>query len=355
MFKKLRVDQITVGVRVFDVADEKIGEICKSLQEKAGQIHPIVVDENYVLICGEARLRAHIRLGLEFIECIVKIDLTEDEKLLMQFDENLCRRQLSGAKLDFAWAESKKVWLRIHPEKQHGGDRRSKAAQRLLIEDPGSFVEDTHERTGLSASYIKEHVKIGEAYTPEERGVLDGVGLNHKELYQLAKLPQPSRSTTVEKIKTQGRSALGPVIPSVRSVGRHHVRHPQPLAHSKLQKAGDGHISTILRAKVTEAERHTDTATPTCQTFRFSKDGGHTATTLNEEATITRLPDSVALTLAYHIDRPGIEATIKCLMSYLATETVEYIVACCTKELSIRKEHTGYESAKTPLTPDTPI
>ncbi len=63
-----------------------------------GLIQPIIIDQNNRLLAGGRRLAAHLQLGLTHIDVVYKETLTEDEKYLIELEENVRRK-------DFSWQE----------------------------------------------------------------------------------------------------------------------------------------------------------------------------------------------------------------------------------------------------------
>lgn len=66
--------------------------------ELIGQISPIVVEsagEKFLLIAGERRLTAVKKLKMTCIEAILRENLSEDERVLIELEENIRRKQLS--------------------------------------------------------------------------------------------------------------------------------------------------------------------------------------------------------------------------------------------------------------------
>ena len=58
--------------------DEAVGAVAKSI-EKYGFRNPLIVDKDNVVWCGNTRLKASKKLGLEKVPCIVVNDLTEQQ------------------------------------------------------------------------------------------------------------------------------------------------------------------------------------------------------------------------------------------------------------------------------------
>jgi DNA modification methylase len=104
---KVKISDINVGDRVrTDFSD--VEGLAVSIQQH-GLLHPIIIDKALNLVAGERRLRAHIALGMKEIEVKDLGELTEDERLEIEGDENLRRK-------DFTWQEDlkwKKRWYEL--------------------------------------------------------------------------------------------------------------------------------------------------------------------------------------------------------------------------------------------------
>ncbi len=73
-------------------------QLMASLQ-KHGQLNPIVIDEDGKLIAGHRRLESAKKLGWLTVETICLKDLTPAEKLELEIDENIARKELSQQEL----------------------------------------------------------------------------------------------------------------------------------------------------------------------------------------------------------------------------------------------------------------
>lgn len=58
--------------------DDAVDSVAKSI-EKYGFRNPLIIDENNVVWCGNTRLKASRKLGLEEVPCIIVSDLTEQQ------------------------------------------------------------------------------------------------------------------------------------------------------------------------------------------------------------------------------------------------------------------------------------
>ena len=93
----------------------KIGELCESIQ-KFGLLSPIIIDNNLNLHCGERRLRAFQQLKLEYIPCRFLNDLTETEKLEVELDENIRRKQLTWQEELLLMEKLTRKWQELQPQ-----------------------------------------------------------------------------------------------------------------------------------------------------------------------------------------------------------------------------------------------
>ncbi|MFH1615755.1 MAG: ParB N-terminal domain-containing protein [Planctomycetota bacterium] len=79
--------------------DKEFKDLCQDIAEK-GVLIPVIVDEYYVIIDGEHRVRAAQKVGLRQIPVQVRPALTENEKWKLAQDLNLHRRQLTQEQIN---------------------------------------------------------------------------------------------------------------------------------------------------------------------------------------------------------------------------------------------------------------
>lgn len=68
-------------------SQKQIDEYCRSVK-KYGQIRPMVIDENNVILVGNGLYETLIALGWETGACVVKSDLSENEKKKLMLADN---------------------------------------------------------------------------------------------------------------------------------------------------------------------------------------------------------------------------------------------------------------------------
>lgn len=153
--------------RLRQLHPNKVDEIAESIKDGL-LLQPIVIRPKpkgggYLLVVGRHRFEAERRLGNKAIECrIVKMD--DDQALLAEIDENLCRADLTAAERAKHTRERKKIFEAAHPETKRGsgGGRakaaKSKGAKGQVGPKQDAYVEDTAKKTGKSRRTVKRDV-----------------------------------------------------------------------------------------------------------------------------------------------------------------------------------------------------
>lgn len=91
---RMNVSDITIGERRrSDMGD--IAGLATSIQEH-GLLHPLIVDDNGVLIAGGRRLAAMIKLGFEDVPVRRWQTLGDDDRRIIELEENLQRKDLTA-------------------------------------------------------------------------------------------------------------------------------------------------------------------------------------------------------------------------------------------------------------------
>ncbi|MBN2534737.1 MAG: ParB N-terminal domain-containing protein [Spirochaetales bacterium] len=90
---QLPVDSIRIRKRV----RKELGDITALVNSlrKYGQLSPILIDPDYELIAGFRRLQAAKRLGWRSVEVIIVDTDSDVQKLEIELEENIQRRNLS--------------------------------------------------------------------------------------------------------------------------------------------------------------------------------------------------------------------------------------------------------------------
>jgi site-specific DNA-methyltransferase (adenine-specific) len=146
---KLEIEKITVDPR----QREELGDITQLAGSltRWGQLHPIIVDEQFHLITGFRRLTAAKSIGWTSIEAKTKAQLTPLEAQELELEENVQRKALT-------WQEEIAAKNKIHQLK----------VQTLGQAQPGPGssgwgIRDTAAMLGESAGTISQDVSLAQA------------------------------------------------------------------------------------------------------------------------------------------------------------------------------------------------
>ena len=63
---------------------------------KYGQLNPVIIDPDYTLVAGQRRLESAKRLGWHSIDAVIMDSDSEIEKLEIELEENIQRRNLTS-------------------------------------------------------------------------------------------------------------------------------------------------------------------------------------------------------------------------------------------------------------------
>ncbi|MEQ8605148.1 MAG: ParB N-terminal domain-containing protein [Marivibrio sp.] len=166
--------------------------------EVAGQLRG---EKKYRLVSGLHRTTAHEILGVTEIAAFIvqgnQLELKRDELL-----ENLTRSELSKLERVQFVAELKRVYLEMHPEAAHGGDRRSADFQDANDCNLKSWYASVASRSQRSVRAIQLEAQIGERLNPEVANLLRGTAIadNQKELEALSRYGGGIQRALAEKI-----------------------------------------------------------------------------------------------------------------------------------------------------------
>lgn len=103
----MKIADIRVEDRQRSEIDPAQLEELKASIKRNGLLHPIVVDKSGRLIAGERRLRAHQALGLEEIQVTLWEDLPDEERKILELEENLKRT-------DLPWLDQVRAIRQLH-------------------------------------------------------------------------------------------------------------------------------------------------------------------------------------------------------------------------------------------------
>lgn len=140
-FKSVPLSSIIVNRdgRIRRKLDERhIEELADSIR-RLGLIHPLVIDRGMVLIAGENRLEAVTALGWSHVPVQFSDTLTERERLSIEMEENIKRRDLD-------WKDKCDALLRFHTMHES--------------ENATWTLSDTAESIGYSVATVSEQLTV---------------------------------------------------------------------------------------------------------------------------------------------------------------------------------------------------
>lgn len=176
MIVEIPTDCIDLRADARSIDGATVSGLVESISE-VGLINPIRVraaGDRWELIAGAHRLAACKQLGLAVIDAVVVEDNDLHAELAM-IDENLCRAELSPADRAGQTARRKVIYLQLHPETAHGGDRKSDQVDNLSTR---SFAEATAAVTGVDERTVRRDAARGEKIVPSVLAMIKGTPLD---------------------------------------------------------------------------------------------------------------------------------------------------------------------------------
>lgn len=224
--------QIDAEKRLRTIDPDWVAMIAASMQEE-GQRTPIEVrkaGKRYKLIAGGHRLEALKLAGIETAWCVVK-KATDDEAMLLEIDENLCRRELSELDRAIFLARRKEVYETLHPETKHGAAPNGGKDDKLGIFAP-SFNEATADKVGLSPRTIARSITRYKHIMPDVREKISSTWLadSGAQLDALAKETPDMQREIAEAVHAW------PTIKSVADIVRQLKNQPKKAASTTYDK-----------------------------------------------------------------------------------------------------------------------
>lgn len=186
---ELPINKIRIDNRLWEVDKEHIEPIVSSIKQ-VGLINPITVLENngeYILVSGEHRLKAYIKIGKEKIPANVfsreyeSLELDKAKCILREVDENLIRRSSDAFEESYMLYQRKIAYEKLYPKmkKENIREREFKEMSNdNKKEIPKSFIKDTEEKTGISERTISDKVRIGSLVSEEYGKKADDLGIS---------------------------------------------------------------------------------------------------------------------------------------------------------------------------------
>lgn len=193
--------------KIFD--EVKLKELSDSIKEH-GLIQPITVIENpnvedqYILIAGERRLRAHKLANLEKIKAIV-IEIDESKMREVALIENIQRDDLNIIELAYSYAQLINEHNLTHEDLANKVFKsRTSITNTLRLLQLCSYVQQLLANDKISAGHAKVMVGLDELTQKKVADSVVGQKLSVRETEQLIKeLKEPSTKKISKKSKTK--------------------------------------------------------------------------------------------------------------------------------------------------------
>lgn len=209
MLQNVSIDLIDEGKRLRAIDPMQVTLLAESIAE-VGLLSPItlyrckvvrghIAVDGFELIAGLHRFHAFKTLGLAEIPAHV-VELDSLHRQLAECDENLCGAKLSSAERSLFTRTRKRVYLALHPETKHGGEREKGASRKLCdLTSDKRFTADTAAKTGKSERSVQLDVERGEKVSEQALETVRGTDLDRGTyLDKLKKLPSEEQIKTVE-------------------------------------------------------------------------------------------------------------------------------------------------------------
>ncbi|SBW09274.1 putative ParB domain-containing protein nuclease [uncultured Alphaproteobacteria bacterium] len=198
----LKVAAISLGARLRPVNDDHARHIAESIQESGRLRNPIEVrvgrkPGTYQVVSGGHRFRGVEILQWDEVDAFV-YEMTDQEALIWEIDENLRRYELTPLDRAVFLAERQRVYEELHPETKAGVA--GAEAKHGRANDIVSFASDAAQKCGLTPRTIQRAVQIANGLTLATRQRVSGTPLATKqsELMALAKLTPAEQADALE-------------------------------------------------------------------------------------------------------------------------------------------------------------
>lgn len=203
------IKEITTDLRFRKEFDETaLKQLAADIAEN-GLLHPITINADKVLICGERRLRAYVINGATKIPCFIKEGLSKVEEKILEVGENINRQ-------NFLWWEECLAIREVHLElqKEHGESKRG--------HDEGWKMEDTADMFKRSVSKVSRSIDM--AYWIDSYPILITECGSYSAGAKYYKEKELSRLMT-EKARRQAKESIEEIdlIEAFAEVGPGHV------------------------------------------------------------------------------------------------------------------------------------
>jgi len=252
------------NVAITDVDDATFGRL-KSDLDQNGQLQPIEITPEDVIIDGAQRNRAALELGWERVRVWIRNDLVDDLAVEKRFIEaNLNRRQMSKLEMARAYVTLKDTERRQRVKQKFGDGHELPplVTQRDDLRDVLAKLFDCSGRTlDRYSRLLNTPIEVQRAFEADQ--------LSQKEAERVANCSESRQQEIAERIRA-GEDARQVVAElAVKRERRKHWRAAMERLFDQLETAVDG-----LRRKRADTQKHLrKTDLPTLKKVRKHVDG----------------------------------------------------------------------------------
>lgn len=181
-----------------DIKDEPWFAFIDSIQT-SGVIEPIIATQDNVIVSGHQRVRACKELGIKEVAVEVRHYDSEDEILKQLIETNICQRgigNVNAVKMGRCLKELERI-----EEIRHGGDRKSKAHNALLIKTQSDLADEI----GISIDQYKRYKSLA-SLVPELQDAVQTGQITATTAYGLVKKLSPDEQKQLaEKLSSSDK------------------------------------------------------------------------------------------------------------------------------------------------------
>lgn len=200
---EVQISKIKVGENSIRTKDTGVQELMASITAN-GLLHPVVVTKNgstYNLVAGHRRLAAMKKLGFKTVPVTIKNFDTEDESVVAQISENMCRKEVSLQELGIALKDLEK-----------SGFSDQEIAKRVGV----SYNDIKSARASITAIPKEYHQKIRRTVNKRGTGEISLAKAN--TIISVSKAMQLTRAQTKQLIDNFGTEAKDKIILGAKAI-----------------------------------------------------------------------------------------------------------------------------------------
>jgi DNA modification methylase len=151
---RIAITDVKVGIRI----RKEYGDLesLASSINRHGQLQPIVITDENILIAGERRLEALKLLGATEVDCVFRAELDETQRLELELEENIRRK-------DFTWPEEVSALFDLYELKQAKYGARSPNGQVIEGTTGGFGVKDAAAELDRAVGSISMDLALAKA------------------------------------------------------------------------------------------------------------------------------------------------------------------------------------------------